>query len=68
MKLTTLKIDKTKAPTDKEIKLPDGDGLYLAITTTNKRVFRYQYRSKIDNKIKTYINIVTGKQIGRAHV
>ena len=54
MRLTTLKIDKTKAPTDKEIKLPDGDGLYLAITTTNKRVFRYQYRSKVDNKVKTY--------------
>ena len=54
MKLTTLKIDKTKAPTDKEIKLPDGDGLYLAITTTNKRVFRYQYRSKIDGKVKTF--------------
>ena len=54
MKLTTLKIDKTKAPTDKEIRLLDGDGLYLAITTANKRVFRYQYRSKIDNKVKTY--------------
>ena len=37
MRLTTLKIDKTKAPTDKEIKLPDGDGLYLAITKANKR-------------------------------
>ena len=54
MKLTTLKIDKTKTPLDKEIKLPDGDGLYLAITKANKRVFRYQYRSKIDNKVKTF--------------
>ena len=54
MKLTTLKIDKTKAPLDKEIKLPDSDGLYLAITPKNKRVFRYQYRSKIDNKVKTF--------------
>lgn len=54
MKLTTLKIDKTKAPTDKEIRLLDGDGLYLAITTANKRVFRYQYRSKIDGKVKTF--------------
>ena len=54
MKLTTLKIDKTKAPTAKEVRLLDGDGLYLAITTTNKRVFRYQYRSKIDGKVKTF--------------
>lgn len=54
MRLTTLKIDKTKAPLDKEIKLPDGDGLYLAITPKDKRVFRYQYRSKIDNKVKTF--------------
>ena len=54
MRLTTLKIDKTRAPTDKEIKLPDGDGLYLTITPKNKRAFRYQYRSKIDNKVKTF--------------
>ena len=35
---------------------------------SKKRIAKYRYIYKINKKLKWVVNIVTGKQIGRAHV
>jgi integrase len=50
MALTDTKIRSTK-PTDKSYKLSDGNGLYLLVTTTGSKLWRFDY--KFEGKRKT---------------
>lgn len=51
MPLTDTVIRQSKPPADKPRKLPDGKGLYLLLTVSGGRLWRYDYR--FDGKRKT---------------
>ena len=44
MPLTDTAIRQAKAPTEKVRKLPDGKGLYLLLTVSGGKLWRYDYR------------------------